>query len=206
MIILGVNPLFEGRNDVRSKNYERGENDMDSIFFRKDYQDHTADRVKNHTEIRSGMGFAFFSAIFLTLSVFLPFFGTSPKMLDAEYPAEWAMLFTYSVFQAFAVMAAGILAFALNSYRKHGLAAICGGVILLLWLIHFVSRTLDTFFKLTDISFEFSTGYWGRTDIYRYVRLIGYWVLPVAAGLVVYSSLALWKKNRKQKNVEEQET
>ena len=35
MIILGVNPLFEGRNNVRSKNYERGENDMDSIFSEK---------------------------------------------------------------------------------------------------------------------------------------------------------------------------
>jgi hypothetical protein len=200
MIILGVNPLL-GRRDVRSKNYERGDNDMDSIFFKKDEEYPVADREKSMTKPQEGMRFALFSALLLMFSVFLPFYGNMPS----EPSSYWASLIELG-YVGYAVFALGFLAFVLNCYRKHGVAAICGGFVLLFWLCHFISRTLDTIFKSEYRYWFFWYGSgWGDNDTYRHVRMIGYWVLPIAAGLVVYFSLALWKKNRKQKNVEEQE-
>lgn len=203
MIILGVNPLL-GEEMCAVRITREGEKDMDSIFFKKDEEYPVADREKSMTKPQEGMRFALFSALFLMLSVFLPFYGTSSALLD-NYPSGMGILILFSGKQGIAVIAAGFLAFALNCYKKHGWAAISGGVILVLWLRHFFARTLDTLFGFSDLQFNFRSDDWWGVDVYRCARLIGYWVLPVAAGLVVWSSLALRKKNRKQEKTEEKE-
>ena len=174
---------------------------MDSLFFREDHPAQPRDREKYETKPQPGVRFALVSALFLMFSIFLPVYGNMPS----EPSAYWISLIELG-YVGYAVFALGFLAFVLNCYRKHGVAAICGVVVLLFWLCHFISRTLDTIFK-SEYRYWFSWyGFgWGDNDAYRQVRMIGYWVVPILAGLVVYSSLALWKKNRKQKNVEEQE-
>ena len=154
---------------------------MDSIFFRKDYEDQKKEKVKGNSKIQAGMGFAFFSALFLMLCTLLPFYGATSSFFK-----EWIPLIEYG-YQGYLVFGVGILAFTLNYLGKHGWAAFCGGTTLALWVGHFLFKTFEPFFVP-----EAGIGY-------RYERLLGYWVLPIAAGLVLYSSLALWKKERKQK-------
>lgn len=168
---------------------------MDSLFFREDHLAQPRDREKYETKPQPGVRFALVSALLLMFSVFLPFYGNMPS----EPSSYWVSLIELG-YVGYAVFALGFLAFVLNCYRKHGVAAICGGFVLLFWLCHFISRTLDTIFKSEYRYWFFWYGSgWGDNDTYRHVRMIGYWVLPIAAGFVLYSSLALWKKERKQK-------
>lgn len=170
---------------------------MESIFFRKDYDDPVVDKVKSVPGLRAGMGFALFSAVLLMISPALPFLGGSSELLYTSDNGVWLSLFSFG-FQGFVVIAVGFLAFALNCYRKHGLAAICGGLMLAFWFGHFISRTLDTFFGFSDLSFGFNVNWWGGADSSRFVRMFGYWFFPIVAGMVVYSSLKLRKTSRKQ--------
>lgn len=170
---------------------------MESIFFRKDYDAPTEKRVSN-TTIQSGMSFAFGSSLFLILSVFLPIIGDNSEFLYKRYTGfGMASLFEFG-HQGLVVIAVSVLAFALNYYRKHGWAAICGGTMLSLWLIHFISTSLQTLISFRDIRFGFGLSYWEMMEIdyNRYVRLFGYWVFPVAAAMVIYASLKLRKKEK----------
>lgn len=169
---------------------------MDSLFFREDHLAQPRDREKYETKPQPGVRFALVSALLLMFSVFLPFYGNMPR----EPSADWVSLIELG-YVGYAVFALGLLAFVLNCYRKHGVAAICGGFVLLFWLCHFISRTLDTIFK-SEYRYWFSRygryglGWWDN-DTYRHVRMIGYWVVPIAAALVLYSSLRLRKKEKK---------
>lgn len=155
---------------------------MESIFFRKDYDAPIEKRVSN-TTIQSGMGFAFFSAVLLMLVTILPFRG-SHYALDYAFASRWIPLIMMGL-PGYLAFAAGLLAFVFNYIGKHGWAAICGGASLCVWLGYFIFKTLETFFTP-----EYPSGF-------RYDRLFGYWVFPIVAALVLYSSLRLHKKEKK---------
>ena len=167
---------------------------MESVFFRKDPEDHTIDKLKSESVTHPDIKFALFSSVLLMICAGIPILGGGA---DTGYlntgSTGWIPLIMVG-FQGYVVIAAGLLAFILNVYRKHGWAAICGGVMLALWLRHFISRTLHTLFGFGDLSFGFGSSWFG-TDSGRYVRLFGYWVFPIVAAMVVYSSLKLRKRS-----------
>lgn len=152
---------------------------MESIFFRKDYDDPEENKVKSNSTVKSGMGFAFFSSVLLLLVTFLPFRGS-----HYAFDARWIPLIMMGL-PGYLAFAAGLLAFVFNYIGKHGWAAICGGASLCVWLGYFIFKTLEPFFVP-----EYPGGS-------RYDRLLGYWVFPIVAALVLYSSLRLHKKEKK---------
>ena len=151
---------------------------MESIFFRKDYDDPTENKVKNNTTVKSGMGFAFFSAVLLMLVTFLPFYGEIHTFYETWHPLIMLGLPGYLVF------ATGLLAFLFNYFGKHGWAAICGGAVLTVWLVNIIYKTFGPLFAP------------GRFGGISYERLFGYWCLPIVAAMVLYSSLRLRKKEK----------